>query len=237
MGTGPHGPPTRPYGSWPSPIRVEDVVAGARTLRELWFDRDDVYWLESRPDEAGRFVVMRRTATGTVEDVTPAGMNARTMVHEYGGGSYTVHDGTVVFSNLTDARLYRQQATDAAAPEPITPEGPFRYADLRIDAARGRVLCVLEDHSGEGECRNAIVGVDLVDGSTTRLIEGFDFVSHPRLDPTGERLCWLTWSHPDMPWDSTRLWVGRVDADGSIAERRIVAGGPTEIGRPTRVGA
>jgi len=148
------------------------------------------------------------------------------MVHEYGGGAFLVHEGLVVFSDLRDSRLHEQRVGED--PRPLTSEGPSRYADLRLDARTERVLCVREDHSTAGqEARNSIVAVALADGTVTTLVEGADFYSHPRIDATGARLAWLCWSHPDMPWDASELWVGRL-GPGGVSEHRRIAGGPTE---------
>jgi len=203
------------------------AVAGSRRLREPWFDADDLYWLEGRPDEGGRFVVVRRAADGSISDLTPRELNARTRVHEYGGGSYTVDGGLLLFSNFADNRLYRQTAT--GQPEALTPATELRYADLRIDRARQRVLCVVEDHRASGqEPTNTIGAVSLADGSLTTLATGADFFADPRLDASGERLAWLHWDRPNMPWDGCELWVGRIAADGSVEDARVVAGGRDE---------
>ena len=217
-----------PYGSWPTPISLEMVIAGSRGLAEPWLDGQDLYFLESRPSEAGRIVIMRCTPDGSVADVTPAGFNVRTRAHEYGGGAWTVDAGLVVFSDFPDGHLHRQDAPNDA-PRPLTAGIGMRFADLRIERARDRVLAVLEDHSvDDHEPRNAVVAVSLADGSITTLAEGHDFFSDPRIDPAGERLCWLSWDRPRMPWDGTQLWVGRFAADGSVAASQLVAGGPDE---------
>ena len=219
--------PTVPYGAWPSVFSVEMALAGSRGLREPIFDREDLYWLESRPEEGGRYVIVRRAADGTISDLTPPELNVRTRVHEYGGGSYAVDDGTVVFSNFTDNRLYRQ--TRDAQPEAFTPATGLRYADLRIDRARQRVLCVVEDHrENDHEPANTIGAVSLADGSLTTLASGADFFADPRLDAAGERLAWLRWNRPNMPWDGCELWVGRLGSGGLVAEARVVAGGKDE---------
>lgn len=231
-----------PCGSWPSPITSEAVVAQALRLGEVRLDGDDVYWLEGRPAEGGRNVLVRLAADGTREDVTPSGFNVRTRVHEYGGGSYTVRDGTVYFANFGDQRLYRQRP--GAAPEPLTPEGPppfgipsdatvphrtLRYADFAVDPARGRLICVLENHSLAREAVNAIASVDLAGAfGPVVLVSGCDFYATPRISPDGEQLAWLSWSHPHMPWVSTELWVADLLPDGSLGERTQVAGGPDE---------
>ena len=123
------------------------------------WDGADLYWSELRPDEAGRIVVCRRDGDGTVTDVTPAGFNARTRVHEYGGGHFAVSGGTVWFTNYEDQRLYRQDL--GGKPRPITPATGVRHADMVADDRRGRVYAVREDHtSGEREPVNSIVSLD-----------------------------------------------------------------------------
>ena len=154
-------------------------------------------------------------------DVTPEGFSARTRVHEYGGGVYTVAGGDVVFSNDADARVYRQRPGEE--PEPITPEPSrargLRYADF---FAGDHIVCVRESHEASGEPVNELVALD--DGDVHVLASGHDFYGAPRLSPDGRRLAWLSWDHPRMPWDGTELWVA--NADGSEGQR--VAGGPEE---------
>jgi dipeptidyl aminopeptidase/acylaminoacyl peptidase len=223
-----HERPRVPYGSWPSPVRIEDLLGDTVRLGEPWIDGDEVYWIESRPAEAGRSVLVRRTLDGTTEDVTPAPFDVRTRVHEYGGGSYTVAGGTVVFSNRADGRLYRLDP-GGAEPQPITPEGDYRYADLRFDPGRRRFLAVREDHSAEGQPVAAIVEVPLDGERAPRvLVQGPDFLAAPRLSPDGSYLAWLEWDHPDMPWDSTRLRIAAVRGDGFLDPSDLAAGGLDE---------
>ena len=168
------------------------------------------------------------TPDGQTTDVTPAPFNARTRVHEYGGAALTVSDGVVHFSNFADQRLYRQ--TSESAPQPITPETDLRYADAVIDAKRNRLICVREDHTDtEREATNALVSIPL-DGTEDAqiLASGNDFYSSPRLSPDGVRLAWMTWNHPNMPWDGAELWVGDIDADGLLDRTECVAGGVNE---------
>jgi dipeptidyl aminopeptidase/acylaminoacyl peptidase len=221
-------PVTAPYGSWKSPITSRLIASGTIGLAQAEVDGDDVYWIEMRPAEGGRCVVVRRTSDGRTLDVTPAPFNARTRVHEYGGGAFAVADGTVYFSNFDDQRLYRQEPS--ARPTPITPEADLRYADGVIDRRRGRLICVREDHRRAGhQAVNTIVGVDVAgvhEGDI--LVAGNDFYSSPRLSPDGSRLAWLTWNHPNMPWDGTELWVGELEDDDSISRAKPVAGGLDE---------
>jgi dipeptidyl aminopeptidase/acylaminoacyl peptidase len=218
------------YGTWPSPLSAARVAAGAVRFDHLVIDGDDLYWVEGRSSEAGRSVVVRRTPDGQIVDVTPPGFSVRTRVHEYGGAAYTVHRGTIFFSNFSDQRLCRQSG--ATAPQPLTSPGYF-YADVRIDPARNRLLAIREDHSLSGGAANrepvaAIVAIG-IDGTDERvLIGGADFYSDAVLNPDGSRLAWLQWNHPNMPWDGTELWVADVSAEGAIAASRKAAGGPSE---------
>ena len=217
-----------PFGSWSSPISIDLLLKGEMRLSASRWDGADLYWIEGRPDEDGRQVIVRRSADGAIADVTPRGFNARTRVHEYGGGDYAVSGGTVWFTNFDDQRVYRQDPGDA--PRPISPEGDVRHADLTLDAPHQRVLAVREDHSRAGqEPVNTLVALDM-DGERDAIVlaSGNDFYSSPRLSPDGRRLAWLTWNHPNMPWDGTELWVGELDADGAMSSARKVAGGPSE---------
>jgi dipeptidyl aminopeptidase/acylaminoacyl peptidase len=216
-----------PYGSWRSPITAALVATSGVSLNDVALDGDDIYWLEGRPAEGGRVVIVRRAANGTIADVTPPGFNVRTRVHEYGGAPYTVDQGVVYFSNFADHRVYRQQAGET--PTPVTPEAPLRYADMTVDHRRNRLICVREDHSGDGEAVNAIVAVPL-DGTTPQqiLVAGSDFYASPRLSPDGTRLAWLSWNHPNMPWDAAELWVAPLREDGSPGTAERIAGGPDD---------
>ncbi len=221
-------PNVAPYGSWKSPITADLIVTETIGLGQIGLDGDDVYWSEMRPAEGGRYVLVRRTPDGRTGDVTPSPFNARTRVHEYGGGATVVADGTTYFSNWEDQRLYRQDP--GGQPRPITPEAALRYADPVVDRGRGRMVCVREDHTVAGrEAVNAIVSLALDGSGNARVLaSGNDFYAAPRLSPDGSRLAWLTWNHPNMPWDGTELWVGELRADGSLGRAAHVAGGSAE---------
>jgi dipeptidyl aminopeptidase/acylaminoacyl peptidase len=220
---------TAPYGSWKSPISSDLIVSETVPLGQIAVAGDDVYWTEMRLKEGGRSVIVKRTPDGRVTDLTPDSFNVRTRVHEYGGGSYAVSAGRVYFSNFADQRVYRQ--LPGTPPEPVTPAGEFRYADGVIDSRTHRLICVREDHSVAGrEAVNTIVSLELDgdrDGGRV-LVRGNDFYASPRLSPDGSRLAWLTWSHPDMPWDGTELWVGELCPDGSLGPAQKLAGGTGE---------
>jgi dipeptidyl aminopeptidase/acylaminoacyl peptidase len=217
-----------PYGSWVSPISVDQLTASSAGLSAVQIDGRHVYWLESRAAERGRVSLWRRLiAGGEPVEVTPAPAYVRDGVHEYGGGEYHVSAGTVVYSEFSDGRLYSIRG--AAEPRPITPEAAFRYGDIRVHPDRRLVLAVREDHSGSGEPVNTIVALDLDDPNPDGgavLCAGADFYSTPELSVSG-RLAWTQWNHPNMPWDSTTIMVG--DLSGStIMNSQPVAGGPSE---------
>ena len=221
-------PQVAPYGAWESPISADLISTEGRRIIEAVADGEDIYWIEMRPTESGRYVIVRRTPDGQTTDVTPSPFNARTRVHEYGGAAFVVCDGTIYFSNFADQRLYRQ--SPGADPQPITPEGEQRYADGVIDTKRKRLICVREDHTdAKREAVNALVDISL-DGSDGGqvLVSGNDFYSSPCLSPDGTRLAWMTWNHPNMPWDGTELWVGEISQDGSLGRTECVAGGVDE---------
>ncbi len=222
-----------PYGSWKSPITADLIVTGTIGIGGIALDGDDVYWSEGRPAEAGRNAIVRRTPDGKITDVTPLPFNVRTRVHEYGGGSFTVKDGIIYFSNFADQRLYKGTgAPSLQEPQPLSQEcgGNLRYADAVIDTRRGRIICVCEDHTGGGhEPVNTLVSINLDNGEDVQVLaSGNDFYASPRLSPDRTQLAWLSWNHPNMPWDGTQLWVAPIQADGLLGEPQLVAGGVEE---------
>jgi dipeptidyl aminopeptidase/acylaminoacyl peptidase len=230
-------PKTAPYGSWKSPITSDLIAAQSISLSEPRLDGEQVYWLEGRPQELGRYVVVRGSSLGGQEtDMTPKPYNARTRVHEYGGASWTVAEGAIYFSNFVDGRLYRQIDT-SSDPIPLTPalavsERQRRFADGVIDRSRQRWTGVREDHTGDGDPINSIVAVDLLHepgcDAGRVLVGGHDFFASPRLSPDGRWLVWLTWDHPNMPWNGTTLWLSELDGAGGITEPLIIAGSASE---------
>ena len=178
-----------PFGSWKSPVTTDLIVAESVNLKELALDGDDVYWIEQRPSDAGRTVLVRNG-----HDVTPEPFSVRSRVHEYGGGSYLVAGGVIYFVNDKDQQLYRDTT-------PVTNTPGLRFADMILD--RQRLIAVCEDHRAGGEPINTIVAIS--DGRIETLVAGNDFYSSPRV--FGDHLAYLTWNHPNMPWDETELWL------------------------------
>ncbi len=218
-----------PFGSWKSPITAQAVTkAGLKFGDVLRVDGGDVYWVESRPSESGRSVIVRHSAAGVIDDIGPDDFNARTRVHEYGGGAYVVADGTVFASKFDDQRLYRidpEGEPIAIVPEPTIPSG-LRYADL--DLVGDWAVGVHEIH-GDDEPANQIVRIDL-SGDTDPVVvaSGRDFYSSPRINPARTAIAWLEWDHPNMPWDGTELWMADIDGDGNSSAPVLVAGGVDE---------
>lgn len=224
--------PNRPYGAWPSPITADLIVSSSIALSQPTLADGVLYWLEGRPTEGGRNVIMRRERNGIVRELNPAPLNARTRVNEYGGADYLVDGDTVYFSNFSDQRIYRVRPGET--PAPLTNTELYRYADGVIDRARNRLICVRENHNVGGEPINTIAAIDLATGKETTLVHGASFYAYPRVSPDGTRLTWLEWDHPNMPWDGTTLFVALINADGHLSHRRHIAGGREEaIFQPT----
>ncbi|KAA3663598.1 MAG: S9 family peptidase [Chloroflexi bacterium] len=219
---------TAPYGSWLSPITSELIVTGSIRLGQIVLDGDAVYWTEGRPSENGRNTLVKWTLDEGMEELSPAGFNVRTRVHEYGGGAYTVHDDVTYFINFVDQRLYTQYPY--SEPEPLTSPENYRFADGVVDDRHGRMFAIREQHIKGQEAINTLVSINLDGYNETGdvLVSGNDFYATPRLNADGTKLAWLTWNHPNMPWDGTELWVADLHDDGTISNQTLVAGGKDE---------
>jgi len=210
---------TRAYGSWPSPVTPAHVAAAGRKFADLKVDaaapgQPVLYWIESRPQEAGRNTIMCKTADGAPESLLDAPLSARSAVHEYGGGAFTVHAGTVWFVNAEDQAIW--QRTPHGGLQQVTREdAAASFADLQYDAAHDRLIVVVETPQTGAEPR-ATLEMIAADGRRTQIASGHDFYASPRLSPSGQRLVWLAWNHPDMPWDATELWQAEIAADGTV---------------------
>jgi dipeptidyl aminopeptidase/acylaminoacyl peptidase len=220
------------FGSWISPITADAAVAETGSLTEPRIDGDSVYWIEGRPVEKGRNVVVARAADGTIRDVTPPPFNVRSQVYSYGGGSYAVSNGALYFVNFGDNQIYQQVA--GRTPTKITSSANCLFADMCVDLARNRLITIREERPN-GDVVNAIhklVAIDIATGREATLDGGCDFYASPTLSADGSKLAWLSWQHPDMPWTSTRLNVADLDQAGALTGKQIVQAGSESLFQP-----
>ena len=233
----------RPCGTWPSPISAEWVTRAAPAVHFVSAHGDSLFWVETRPWDAGRNVIMRKTLDGDHKDLLAPPFSHQSRVHEYGGCAYTVHGDHLYFVNARDQRIYALKIAaqpphgSDQTPYPITPEGPWRFADLMVDPHHQRLIAVGERACENDEAENTLLAIALGDDlngaiehgdAVTPLVDGADFYAYPRLSPDGKTLCWLQWHHPQMPWDGTELWLATLDSAGLPVDRRRVAGGTDE---------
>ena len=224
----------KPFGSWPSPISAELITRAAPGLSCLQAYGDNLYWVESRPWEAGRNVIMCRAADGGIKDLLPKPYSHSSRVHEYGGMAYAISDDSLYFVNASDQRIYKTDLDGQSKPKPITGLSLQRFADLIIDSKNQRLIAVCEDHdgidSGKQEPENYLVTISLSaslnsdNPSVIKLQGGADFYAYPRISPDQTTLCWIQWQHPNMPWDCTQLWQATINADCSLSDTNLVAG-------------
>ncbi len=230
-------PEILPYGAWPSSVTADLLLSAAGVdLTMPRVDGADLYWLQARASEGGRGEVVRRTPDGALVSVTPAPWNVRSRVHEYGGGAYAVRGGILVFANLDDLRLYRIDVNQpASVPAPITPAGVHRYAEPVIDLRHRRVIAIREDHTDPAAPVNTLVSLDLdgenVDGGKV-IVEGTDFVAAADLSPDGDRLAWVSWDLPRMPWEASTVHRADLDSHGGLSSVSEVTGGSTWVQQP-----
>ena len=220
-------PKVASYGSWASPITAASLAWGSIGVGGLQAVDGKLFWLENRPEEGARMVVVTGDATER-RQLTPPSFNVRTRVHEYGGASYAFVGRDLYFANFADQRLYVQ--VENADPVALTPPG-YRYADMA--SGPGGLVAVREDHRDPGEVRNTVVLVTGEAGDAGRvLVSGSDFVAYPRLSPDGRRLAWMAWNHPNMPWDNTTVYVADIGPDGLANIAAVAGGGPESAMEP-----
>ncbi len=225
-----------PYGSWVSPVTSDAIARNSLRMSDLHADEGELYWIEGRTSEGGRCLIVKYCDDCRTIDITPEGFNVRTAVHEYGGGAFAVQGGTAFFSNYDDARIYMHPRGSEPYPISAPPEGErsVRYADFDISPNGGTLFCVMESHPLDGgEVINSIASLSTDGvGALSVLLSGHDFYAAPRISPNGQRLAWLQWDHPDMPWDAAELWVGTLREEGVKDAKRIAGGEGESIAQP-----
>ena len=216
----------KPFGSWPSDISAELITRAAPGLNFLQSAGERILWVESRPWEAGRNVIMCREADGSIRDLFAAPFSHHSKVHEYGGIAYAVDGDQLYFVNAADQKIYRLALNSTESPQPITACGPWRFADLVVDTQHQRLIAVCEHHSDNQEPANYLAAISLSDAESNieKLVSGADFYAYPRISPNGQKLSWIEWYHPNMPWDATHLFTADLSDTGSLGNRTRVAG-------------
>jgi len=217
------------YGSWKSPITAKLMASGLVNFSELRESEHGLLWIEQRPFENGRSVLVLESLNAR-HDLTPAPYNVRSRVHEYGGGAYCVADDEVFFVNAVDQNIYRCSLLDGwtEVTQLTAGDESVRYADLTWDRGRNLLIVIRETHEAGSEPLNELVAIDCVTSSVNVLHSGHDFYSSPRLSSDADRIAFLVWDHPNMPWDGNQLFVATLDATGRIVTETMVAGGVAE---------
>ncbi len=207
-----------PYGTWDSPISAQMASSAIVGFQDVVIDGEDIYWSEMRPSEAGRYVIVKQDK-GQPQDILPKDFNARTRVHEYGGAAFTVDKSIVYFVNFADQRLYRMRVGET--PEAITPSG-IRFADFKMTPYG--MVAIAESHlKNTHEPENFLALIDIKTGEVKTLAQGYDFYSSPALNADFTQIAWISWNHPNMPWDNTELWLADISKEGLTGQKRIDA--------------
>lgn len=220
------------YGTWTSPVTAEKIAEGSKGKLNMVLDEDNTYYVETRPDNKGRYTIVKRDQKGNLHDATPADFNVRTFVHEYGGGAFTVSKGIIYASSGADHALYSIEP--GKAPHKLT-EGQkkievngttewegTRFADMQ-PSSQG-LVAVGEHHAPGQTVENFLALIDIHTGQYKKIASGYDFYSSPAISADGKKLAWISWNHPYMPWTNTELWIADITSDGSLTNQKKIAG-------------
>ncbi len=211
------------YGIWSSPITATMTAQGLKSSRntDILVKEDAVYWTEPRPLEKGRTALMKWDSKGPAEEIVSSDYDVRTKVHEYGGAPFTLHEGVLYFIHNKDQGLYARRPGEP--PVPVT-NGKIRLADFQ--SCPYGLIAIAEEHL-EDKVNNFLALVDVKTGQISILDSGADFYASPVLSRDEKKMAWLSWNHPNMPWDGTELWVADL-ADAKLSNKIRAAGGPAE---------
>ncbi len=212
---------TASYGSWSSPLSAARLFESADSVGYLSYAENSLYFIERQATADGRNILLKMQQNTQPIPQTPRHMSVRTKVHEYGGMPYLVDNTDIYYSRFSDQKIYRFSADQTT--EAITPDG-LRYMACEADTLRKQLICVREDHRSVGEAVNTLVAIDMKEGGEGKILfEGTDFVHTPAIAPSRNEIAFITWSHPNMPWDNTELRIARLSADGVVEDVRSIS--------------
>lgn len=215
-----------PYGAWESPITAQKIAEGSTSILNMLIEGSATYWNETRPLNKGRYTVVKKEAGKPTEDLTPPDFNARSFVHEYGGGAFTIHEGVLYASNGADNKVYTIKPDKA--PIALT-NGEVRFADMHMSS---QGLIAVGEYHPNGHVENFLALISLENGSYKKIAQGYDFYAFPVISPSGKKLAWICWNHPNMPWNHTELWTAEILSDGSLSNHQKIAGKAESIFQP-----
>ncbi|QPK93645.1 S9 family peptidase [Actinomyces sp. zg-332] len=223
-----------PYGLWESSICSSTLTRSTVALAQVRVDSQDTYWVEERPEQEGRNALLRRRPTGQIGEFLPLTpenelLDVRTRVHEYGGKAYGVQNGVIVVTNAKNGRVYKYDVNNVTKGLiPLTPICDLRFGDFELNLHKNVVYAVCENHEDPENIRNYLVSIPL-DGSASRdkekiatVFEGTDFVNSPTINSDGDYIAWVSWNHPNMPWDYSKLHIARVDDFGNLYDQKVL---------------
>ncbi|KAG0006562.1 Dipeptidyl aminopeptidase [Modicella reniformis] len=221
-------------GEWKSPIDVSLITGSTSTIDNLRKNEftGDLFWGERNGTTNGRTTIMTRTADGTVSELTPEPFQARSHVHEYGGGVFTLGSNFLVSSNDADQRLYKVDLSTRQS-TPLTPQSKvWRYADIEIHPSEKFLICVREDHTVDTPQTIintlVVVRLDINEPNVEILAEGADFYSSPRFNPVNpSEFVYYSWDHPFMTWDHTQVYYNHLNISDDavkIVSQKLLSG-------------
>jgi len=211
-------------------LKEPQLLAGPGGI--LW-----LLWLEQRPQEKGRTTALIRpfgAAEQPPTELTPAPINLRSRVHDYGGGvlAAAVENERLLLVWIESGCIWRQDwqlPTDAGgrpqpgnAPQRLSQPGEGELADGLLDQQRQRWIGIREV---DGLDQLVWVSLEARDQQPQLLHQPADFAGYACLSPDGRQLAWVEWQQPAMPWDSSSLWCAEIDRNGTLRTPEQLAGG------------
>ncbi|WP_421669012.1 prolyl oligopeptidase family serine peptidase [Shewanella indica] len=209
------------YGSWVSPLGAAEVYGSASAIGELQSVGDAIYFSESSPAEGGKVGIKRLEKDGSITSVVAPAFGIGSRVHEYGGGDFLGIGQSLFVTKGQDQLFYRIAPNQEALA--LTPNGT-RHGECISYPKGSRIICVREDHRQPGEPKASLVTINLnFSGEGDIFVDGHDFISSPAINADNTQLAWITWEHPNMPWDNTQLWLGDLNRKGQLTNIRQIA--------------